>query len=41
VRFLLPIWLMWCLGVSVTSVLQASKGKRHRIPIISQFLDYI
>ena len=41
VRFLLPIWLMWCLGMSVTSVLQASKGKRHRIPVISQFLDYI
>jgi uncharacterized membrane protein len=41
VRFLLPIWLLWCLGMSVTSVLQASKGRRHRIPVISQLMDYL
>ena len=41
VRFLLPLWLLWCLGMSVTSVLQASKGKRHRIPVISQLMDYL
>ena len=26
-RFLLPLWLIWCLGMSVTSILQATKGK--------------
>jgi hypothetical protein len=41
VRFLLPIWLLWCLGNSVTSVLQACKGKRHKIPVISQLMDYL
>ena len=41
VRFLLPIWLLWCLGMSVTTVLQASKGKRHRIPVISGLMEYI
>ena len=40
-RFLLPLWLMWCLGMSVTSVLQACKGKRHKIPVLHQFMDYI
>ena len=40
-RFLLPIWLLWCLSMSVTSVLQACKGKRHKIPVISQFMDYL
>jgi len=41
VRFLLPIWLLWCLGESVMSVLQACKGKRHKVPVISQFMDYL
>ena len=41
VRFLLPIWLLWCLWMSVTSVLQACKGKRHRIPVISSLMDYL
>jgi len=40
-RFLLPLWLLWGLGMSVTSVLQAGKGKRHKIPVIHQFMDYI
>lgn len=38
---LLPIWLLWCLGMSVTSILQATKGKRHRIPVLHQFIDYL
>ena len=41
VRFFLPLWLLWCLGMSVTSILQGSKGKRHRIPVIHQFIDYL
>jgi hypothetical protein len=41
IRFLLPMWLMWGLGMSVTSILQACKGKRHKIPVIHQFMDYI
>ena len=41
VRVLLPIWLLWCLGMSVTSILQASKGKRHKIPVIHQFIEYL
>ena len=41
IRFLLPTWLLWCLGMSVTSVLQAGKGKRHKIPVLHQFMDYI
>jgi uncharacterized membrane protein len=41
VRFLLPCWLMWCLGMSVTSILQAAKGKRHKIPVLHQFIDYL
>jgi uncharacterized membrane protein len=40
-RFLLPIWLLWCLGMSVTSVLQAGKGRRHKIPVISQLMEYL
>jgi uncharacterized membrane protein len=40
-RFILPLWLLWCLGMSVTSILQATKGKRHRIPVIHQFVDYL
>ena len=41
VRFFLPLWLLWCLGMSVTSVLQATKGKRNKIPVIHQFVDYL
>jgi len=41
VRFFLPLWLLWCLGMSVTSVLQGSKGKRHKIPVIHYFLEYV
>ena len=41
IRFLLPLWLLWCLGMSVTSILQAGKGKRHKIPILHQLMDYI
>ena len=40
-RFLLPMWLMWCLAMSVTSVLQACKGKRHKIPVLHQFMEYL
>ena len=40
-RVLLPIWLLWCLGMSVSSILQASKGKRHKIPVIHQFIEYL
>jgi hypothetical protein len=32
---------MWCLTMSVTSVLQACKGKRHKIPVLCQFMDYL
>ncbi len=39
--FILPVWLLWCLGMSVTSVLQATKGKRHRIPVLHQFIEYL
>ncbi len=41
VRFFLPLWLLWCLGMSVTSILQATKGKRNKIPVIHQFVDYL
>jgi uncharacterized membrane protein len=41
VRFFLPLWLLWCVGMSVTSILQATKGKKHRIPVIHQFVDYL
>ncbi|HJW73590.1 MAG TPA: hypothetical protein VJ486_12235 [Geothrix sp.] len=40
-RFFLPLWLLWCLGMSVTSILQATKGKRHLIPVVHQFVDYL
>ena len=40
-RILLPVWLLWCLGMSVTSILQATKGKRHKIPVIHQFVEFI
>ena len=40
-RILLPVWLLWCLAMSVTSIMQATKGKRHRIPVIHLFLDYL
>jgi hypothetical protein len=29
------------LGMSVTSILQATKGKKHRIPVIHQFVEYL
>ena len=41
VRLALPLWLLWCLAMSVTSVLQATKGRRHRIPVLHQFVDYL
>ena len=41
IRIFLPIWLLWCLAMSVASILQATKGKRHRIPVIHQFVDYL
>lgn len=41
IRVLLPLWLLWCLGMSVTSILQATKGKRHKIPVIHQFIEYL
>lgn len=41
IRLLLPIWLLWCLAMSVTGILQATKGKRHRIPVLHQFVDYL
>jgi uncharacterized membrane protein len=40
-HFMLPLWLLWCLGMSVASILQATKGKRHRIPVIHQFVEYL
>ena len=40
-RILLPLWLLWCLGMSVTSILQATKGKRHKIPVVHQFIEYL
>jgi uncharacterized membrane protein len=40
-RFVLPLWLLWCLIMSVASILQATKGKRHRIPVLHQFVDYL
>lgn len=41
IQFLLPIWLLWCLGMSVTAILRATKGKRHKIPVIHLFVDFI
>ncbi|MBI4912728.1 MAG: hypothetical protein HY823_08315 [Acidobacteria bacterium] len=40
-RILLPLWLLWCLGMSASSVLQGTKGRKHRIPILHQFVDYL
>lgn len=40
-RLALPVWLLWCLGMSVTAILQATKGKRHRIPLAHLFVDSI
>jgi uncharacterized membrane protein len=40
-RFVLPLWLLWCLGMSVTSIMQATKGKRHKVPVIHLFLDQL
>ena len=41
VRFVLPLWLLWCLGMSVASILQATNGRRHKIPVIHQFVEYL
>lgn len=41
IRICLPLWLLWCLGMSVTSILQATKGKRHKVPVLHQFVDYL
>lgn len=41
VRILLPLWLFWCLAMSATAILQATKGKRHRIPLAHAFVDFI
>lgn len=41
IRFMLPIWLLWCLAMSVTGILQATKGKRHKIPVLHQFVEYL
>ena len=40
-RILLPLWLLWCLGMSVTSIMQATKGKRHKLPVIHLFSEYV
>lgn len=40
-RVFLPCWLMWCLAMSVTSILQACKGKRNKIAVLHQFMDYL
>jgi uncharacterized membrane protein len=41
IRVALPCWLLWCLAMSVVSIIQATKGRRHRIPVIHQFVDYL
>ena len=41
IRLMLPAWLLWCLGMSVISILQATKGKRHKIPVLHQFVEYL
>lgn len=41
VRLILPFWLLWCLGMSATSILQGTKGKKHRIPVLHQFIEYL
>lgn len=40
-RIALPVWLLWCLTMSVTSIVQATKGKRHKVPVIHLFVDYL
>jgi len=40
-RIALPLWLLWCLAMSVTSIMQATKGKRHKVPVIHLFVDYL
>ena len=40
-RLILPLWLLWCLSMSATAILQGTKGKRHRIPILHQFIEYL
>lgn len=41
IHLILPIWLMWCLFMSAMSIVQATNGKRHRIPIIGYLLEYL
>lgn len=41
IRFMLPLWLLWCLVMSVSGIFQGTKGKRHRIPVIHQFVEFI
>ena len=41
IRIFLPLWFLWCLAMSVTCILQATKGKRYKIPVIHQFVDYL
>ncbi len=41
VRIFLPLWLLWCLAMSVASILQGTKGRRHQIPVLHQFIDYL
>ncbi len=40
-RIALPVWLLWCLAMSVTSIMQATKGKRHKVPVIHLFVEYL
>jgi len=40
-RLALPLWLLWCLGMSVTAILHAIKGRRHHVPLVHPFVDYI
>jgi hypothetical protein len=41
IRLVLPLWLLWCLGMSAASILQGTKGKKHRIAILHQFIEYL
>lgn len=41
VRMILPLWLLWCVSMSAASILQGTKGKQHRIPILHQFIEYL
>jgi uncharacterized membrane protein len=40
-RMILPLWLLWCVSMSAASILQGTKGKKHRIPILHQFIEYL